>query len=66
MTHTCTHPAARGHVPTCPDGAPCLPACLLVLGCARAPFTEAFQRGPQGGTDSVGKGVHGFTAPKLA
>eukprot|EP00966_Prymnesium_polylepis_P189483 4390652-Prymnesium_polylepis.1 len=29
--HTCTHPAARGHVPACPDGATCLPACLL--GC---------------------------------
>eukprot|EP00966_Prymnesium_polylepis_P169913 3928085-Prymnesium_polylepis.1 len=28
--HTRTHPAARGHVPACPDGAPCLPACLLV------------------------------------
>eukprot|EP00966_Prymnesium_polylepis_P253791 5865836-Prymnesium_polylepis.1 len=27
MMHTCTHPAARGHVPACPDGAPCLPAC---------------------------------------
>ena len=30
MMQTCTHTAARGHVPACPDGAPCLPACLLV------------------------------------
>eukprot|EP00966_Prymnesium_polylepis_P117234 2708941-Prymnesium_polylepis.1 len=26
MMHTCTHPAARGHVPACPGGASCLPA----------------------------------------
>eukprot|EP00966_Prymnesium_polylepis_P096024 2224903-Prymnesium_polylepis.1 len=28
MMQTCTHTAARGHVPACPDGAPCLPARL--------------------------------------
>eukprot|EP00966_Prymnesium_polylepis_P007757 178175-Prymnesium_polylepis.1 len=27
---TCTHTAARGHVPACPDRASCLPMCLLV------------------------------------
>eukprot|EP00966_Prymnesium_polylepis_P272942 6305647-Prymnesium_polylepis.1 len=30
MMHTCTHEAARAYAPACPDGAPCLPACLLV------------------------------------
>eukprot|EP00966_Prymnesium_polylepis_P127794 2955050-Prymnesium_polylepis.1 len=25
--HPYTHPLARGYVPACPDGAPCLPAC---------------------------------------
>eukprot|EP00966_Prymnesium_polylepis_P292394 6752869-Prymnesium_polylepis.1 len=30
MMQTCTHTAARGHVSACPDGTPCLPACLLV------------------------------------
>eukprot|EP00966_Prymnesium_polylepis_P315904 7298747-Prymnesium_polylepis.1 len=29
MMHTCTHEAARGYAPACPE-APCLPACLLV------------------------------------
>eukprot|EP00966_Prymnesium_polylepis_P137338 3173605-Prymnesium_polylepis.1 len=26
MMHTCTHEAGRGYAPSCPDGAPCLPA----------------------------------------
>eukprot|EP00966_Prymnesium_polylepis_P265175 6126233-Prymnesium_polylepis.1 len=26
-----SHPPTRGHVPVCPDGAPCLPACPVVL-----------------------------------
>eukprot|EP00966_Prymnesium_polylepis_P096828 2243356-Prymnesium_polylepis.1 len=42
MMHTCTHEAARGYAAACPDGAPCLPACLLVCwDDRRAPSTRA-------------------------
>eukprot|EP00966_Prymnesium_polylepis_P276030 6377240-Prymnesium_polylepis.1 len=36
MMHAFTHEAARGYAPACPDGAACLPACLLVCSLTSA------------------------------
>eukprot|EP00966_Prymnesium_polylepis_P020869 480378-Prymnesium_polylepis.2 len=51
--HTHTHTLVRGHVSACHGGA----SSILRTGSIRtADFTETFQRGPWGGTDSVGRG----------
>eukprot|EP00966_Prymnesium_polylepis_P141993 3279216-Prymnesium_polylepis.1 len=35
-----TQTAARGYAPACPDGPPCLPACLRLVSVSRNVFTD--------------------------
>eukprot|EP00966_Prymnesium_polylepis_P127260 2943201-Prymnesium_polylepis.1 len=41
MMQTCTHTAARGHVPACPVRAPCLPARLQLVSVSRNVYTDS-------------------------
>eukprot|EP00966_Prymnesium_polylepis_P327610 7383471-Prymnesium_polylepis.1 len=66
MMHTCTHEAARGYAPPCPDGAPCLPVCLLVsINFRQNPGLDAIMNSQIGVQRKINKAPLALRAPNM-